>query len=160
MLLSFVAYAATGLVAAVTFHVLRQLFFFTKNEPPVVFHWFPLLGSTVSFGMDPLKFFADCKKKVSYLFIVCCGEESLTQSSMATSSPSSSSAKRQPSIWESMATSSFSTASSKMSMQKRSTAQSPLLSSAPMLSTIAQTRSSWSKRRSVSVRCATLTPAT
>ncbi|KAH7050239.1 cytochrome P450 51 [Macrophomina phaseolina] len=68
MLLSFVAYAATGLVAAVTFHVLRQLFFFTKNEPPVVFHWFPLLGSTVSFGMDPLKFFADCKKKYGDVF--------------------------------------------------------------------------------------------
>jgi sterol 14-demethylase len=53
------------LVLSVVFNVLNQLLFKNPNEPPVVFHWFPLIGSTITYGMDPYKFFFDCREKVS-----------------------------------------------------------------------------------------------
>lgn len=53
------------LVLVVLCTVLQQLFFKHPNEPPVVFHWFPVIGSTISYGMDPFKFFFDCQAKVS-----------------------------------------------------------------------------------------------
>jgi sterol 14-demethylase len=56
---------AAFLVLAVVLNVLSQLLLKTPNEPPVVFHWFPIIGSTVVYGMDPYKFFFDCRAKVS-----------------------------------------------------------------------------------------------
>jgi hypothetical protein len=41
--------------------------------PPVVFHVFPIIGSTISYGMDPHRFFETCKQKVGIflnLFLV------------------------------------------------------------------------------------------
>lgn len=55
---------AAFLVLAVVLNVLKQLLFKSANEPPVVFHWFPVVGSTVTYGMDPYKFFFDCRAKV------------------------------------------------------------------------------------------------
>lgn len=55
---------AAFLVLVVVLNVLRQLLFKNPNEPPVVFHWFPIIGSTISYGMDPYEFFFDCQKKV------------------------------------------------------------------------------------------------
>lgn len=52
------------LTISTVINVLRQLLFKNPKEPPVVFHWFPFIGSTVSYGMDPYKFFFDCKAKV------------------------------------------------------------------------------------------------
>lgn len=52
------------LTISIIINVLRQLLFKNSKEPPVVFHWFPFVGSTVSYGMDPYKFFFDCKAKV------------------------------------------------------------------------------------------------
>lgn len=34
------------------------------NKPPLVFHYFPIIGSTISYGKDPMKFFEECKQKV------------------------------------------------------------------------------------------------
>ena len=50
---------------AVIVNVLLQLCFKKRNELPVVFHWFPVIGSTVTYGMDPFKFFFDCQAKAS-----------------------------------------------------------------------------------------------
>lgn len=61
-------YVGATLLAAVALNVARQLFFYKKNEPPMVFHWFPFVGSTVIFGMDPVKFFLGCKQKVCCFF--------------------------------------------------------------------------------------------
>ena len=58
---------ATFLVLAVVLNVLNQLLFKNPNEPPVVFHWFPVIGSTITYGIDPYKYFFDCRKKVSFL---------------------------------------------------------------------------------------------
>jgi hypothetical protein len=52
------------IVIAVVGNVLRQILFKNPNEPPVVFHWFPLVGSTISYGIDPYKFFFNCRAKV------------------------------------------------------------------------------------------------
>ncbi|GME26361.1 cytochrome family 51 (sterol 14-demethylase) [Neofusicoccum parvum] len=66
--LHLVAYVGAALLATIALHVLRQLFFYKKNEPPVVFHWFPFIGSTVTYGMDPLSFFISCKEKYGEVF--------------------------------------------------------------------------------------------
>jgi hypothetical protein len=56
---------AAFLVLAVVLNVLNQLLFKNPNEPPIVFHWFPILGNTIFYGMDPYTFFFDCRAKVS-----------------------------------------------------------------------------------------------
>lgn len=53
------------LVLTVVLNVLSQLLFRNPYEPPVVFHWFPVIGSTITYGTDPYKFFFDCRAKVS-----------------------------------------------------------------------------------------------
>lgn len=45
-----------------------QLFPSPKNQPPVVFHVFPIIGNAVTYGMDPYKFLFDCREKVGSLF--------------------------------------------------------------------------------------------
>lgn len=52
------------IVLSVVLNVLNQVLFANPNEPPVVFHWFPIIGSTVTYGIDPYKFFFNCKEKV------------------------------------------------------------------------------------------------
>lgn len=53
------------ILLAVVLNVLKQLLFKNPNEPPLVFHWFPVIGNTVTYGMDPYKFFFQNKQKVS-----------------------------------------------------------------------------------------------
>ena len=55
--------ASTLLVATLTY-VLLQVSFKRTHEPPLVFHWFPFIGSTIAYGIDPFKFFAECQAKV------------------------------------------------------------------------------------------------
>lgn len=55
---------AAFLVLAVVLNVLNQLLFKNPNEPPVVFHWLPIIGSTVTYGMDPYGFFQKNRNKV------------------------------------------------------------------------------------------------
>lgn len=57
--------AATVIVLSIVLNVLNQLMFKNPNEPPLVFHWLPLIGSTVTYGMDPPRFFSENSKKVS-----------------------------------------------------------------------------------------------
>lgn len=51
-------------VVSVVWNILKQLLFKNKNEPPVVFHIFPFIGSTITYGMDPYNFFFKQKEKV------------------------------------------------------------------------------------------------
>lgn len=37
------------------------------RRPPVVFHYVPIIGCAVSYGMDPYKFMFDCREKVRAL---------------------------------------------------------------------------------------------
>ncbi|ORX97557.1 eburicol 14 alpha-demethylase-like protein [Clohesyomyces aquaticus] len=59
---------ASFLVLAVVLNVLQQLLFKKPNEPPMVFHWFPVLGSTITYGMDPYKFFFSNREKYGDVF--------------------------------------------------------------------------------------------
>ena len=49
---------------SVVYHVASQFFFQNPNEPPLVFSWFPIIGSTITYGMDPPKFFKQNRAKV------------------------------------------------------------------------------------------------
>jgi sterol 14-demethylase len=60
--------AFVALVAlAVVLNVLNQVLFKNPNEPPVVFHWLPIIGSTISYGIEPYRFFFECRAKVCAL---------------------------------------------------------------------------------------------
>lgn len=52
-------------VLSVVLNVASQILFKNPNEPPLVFHWFPFIGSTVTYGMDPPRFFHENRAKVS-----------------------------------------------------------------------------------------------
>jgi len=68
---------ATLLSVTVFVNVLQQVLFRNPNEPPLVFHWFPVIGSTITYGMDPPRFFDENRKKVSngpnetHVFFLC-----------------------------------------------------------------------------------------
>ena len=51
-------------ILAVSANLLQQKLLRNPNEPPVVFHWLPFIGSTVTYGIDPFKFFFECQAKV------------------------------------------------------------------------------------------------
>ncbi|KAG2418532.1 cytochrome P450 51 [Aspergillus terreus] len=55
-------------VLSVVINVLRQLLFKNPHEPPVVFHWVPWIGSTIRYGIDPYKFFFECRAKYGDIF--------------------------------------------------------------------------------------------
>ena len=51
-------------IAAVIGNVVRQICLKSSNVPPMVFHWFPIIGHSVSYGIDPFRFFRECQRKV------------------------------------------------------------------------------------------------
>ncbi|KAI1172819.1 cytochrome P450 51 [Nemania sp. FL0916] len=53
---------------SVLLNVLHQLLFRNPNEPPLVFHWFPVIGSTITYGMDPPTFFKENRAKYGDIF--------------------------------------------------------------------------------------------
>jgi hypothetical protein len=59
---------ASFILLAVVLNVLQQLLLKKPNEPPVVFHWFPIIGSTITYGIDPYKFFFANQKKYGNVF--------------------------------------------------------------------------------------------
>ncbi|KAI1266800.1 cytochrome P450 51 [Xylariaceae sp. FL1019] len=56
------------LFVSVLVNVLQQVLLKNPNEPPVVFHWFPLIGSTITYGMDPPRFFRENREKYGDIF--------------------------------------------------------------------------------------------
>lgn len=67
-LLSLTVYAGIAVLVAVIVNVISQLLFHDKTKPPVVFHWIPFLGSTITYGLDPYAFLFSCKEKVGNPF--------------------------------------------------------------------------------------------
>lgn len=64
-------FTAVGIFIAtvVLLNVFRQLVFRNSpHEPPLVFHWVPFIGSTISYGMDPYTFFFACREKYGDVF--------------------------------------------------------------------------------------------
>ncbi|RDL35858.1 Uncharacterized protein BP5553_06470 [Venustampulla echinocandica] len=62
------AYVVAAFLASIILNIVQQLFFYNKNEPPVVFHWVPFVGSTISYGMEPYTFFTACRNKYGDIF--------------------------------------------------------------------------------------------
>nr|AWJ58298.1 14-alpha sterol demethylase [Aspergillus pseudoviridinutans] len=64
------AYLAVAMLTAILLNVVYQLFFrlWNRTEPPMVFHWVPFLGSAISYGIDPYKFFFACREKYGDIF--------------------------------------------------------------------------------------------
>lgn len=62
--------AAFAILIATTIllNVARQLVFRNPHEPPLVFHWVPFIGSTLSYGLDPYPFFFKCREKYGDVF--------------------------------------------------------------------------------------------
>ncbi|KAI4123307.1 MAG: hypothetical protein LQ338_005332 [Usnochroma carphineum] len=59
---------ATILTTIILCNVLRQTLLKDSNKPPVVFHLVPFIGSTVTYGIDPYKFYFDCQAKYGDVF--------------------------------------------------------------------------------------------
>lgn len=51
-------------LVSVVLNVLSQLLFKNPNEPPLIFHWFPIIGSTITYGIDPPAFFKRNRARV------------------------------------------------------------------------------------------------
>lgn len=49
---------------SVLLNVLHQVLLRTDSEPPIVFHWIPFLGSNITYGIDPPRFFQDNRAKI------------------------------------------------------------------------------------------------
>jgi Cytochrome P450 len=63
------ALALSFCALSILVNVLLQLpLFRNPHEPPLVFHWVPVIGSTISYGMDPFKFFFACREKYGDVF--------------------------------------------------------------------------------------------
>lgn len=60
-----ISFALVAFVTSViVINVLKQLLIKDPNEPPLVFHLVPFVGSTITYGIDPFKFFFACREKV------------------------------------------------------------------------------------------------
>jgi sterol 14alpha-demethylase len=59
---------ASFIFLVVVFHIAGQLLFKNKNEPPMVFSIFPVIGSTITYGMDPPRFFRENRAKYGDIF--------------------------------------------------------------------------------------------
>jgi sterol 14alpha-demethylase len=57
-----------AVVTLILTNILRQLLFRNPHEPPLVFHWVPFIGNTISYGIDPYKFFFACQKQYGDVF--------------------------------------------------------------------------------------------
>ncbi|KAF3913574.1 hypothetical protein ABW20_dc0106505 [Dactylellina cionopaga] len=65
---SVVCSTVLGFAGLVAWNIIKQLYFPDSHKPPVVFHWLPIIGSTVYYGVDPYKFFAECRAKYGDCF--------------------------------------------------------------------------------------------
>ena len=68
LLLSVAVVLCIGVGLLIAGNVLQQLLIRDSSKPPLVFHSVPFIGSTVQYGQDPYKFFAECKRKYGDVF--------------------------------------------------------------------------------------------
>ena len=59
---------STVLTTTILLNILLQLTARNPNEPPLVFHLLPWIGSTVTYGIDPYAFFFACREKYGDVF--------------------------------------------------------------------------------------------
>ena len=61
------AYGLLSALAAIALNIVYQWSYriLDRTKHPLVFHWIPFLGSTISYGINPYNFFFSCQEKVS-----------------------------------------------------------------------------------------------
>lgn len=64
--LTFIAF--TLLTAVILLNIARQVLVRNPHEPPLVFHWVPFIGNTITYGIDPYAFFFSCREKYGDVF--------------------------------------------------------------------------------------------
>ncbi|KAH9451382.1 hypothetical protein Pst134EB_018853 [Puccinia striiformis f. sp. tritici] len=69
LFVQFTIYLLLSIVSIVSINIFNQLIV-PKNAttPPVVFHIFPIIGSAISYGIDPYAFLESCRKKYGNVF--------------------------------------------------------------------------------------------
>ncbi|KJZ76396.1 Eburicol 14-alpha-demethylase [Hirsutella minnesotensis 3608] len=55
-------------VTTVVINIIWQMLPKKKSEPPLVFHLLPVIGNAISYGLDPPRFYAECRKKHGDIF--------------------------------------------------------------------------------------------
>ena len=64
VLLGFSGFLGVAILA----NVIRQWLFYDRSAPPEVFSLLPVLGSTITYGIDPFNFFFGCHEKYGDVF--------------------------------------------------------------------------------------------
>lgn len=71
---SYYTLAALALLSLTTLSIVANVLFQSMHaarrstDPPVVFHWIPFLGSTITYGIDPYNFFFENRRKYGDVF--------------------------------------------------------------------------------------------
>ncbi|KAF8307339.1 cytochrome P450 [Clavulina sp. PMI_390] len=55
-------------IVATVLNIVKQLLPQDPNAPPMVWHWFPVIGSTIEYGINPLAFLQRCREKYGDVF--------------------------------------------------------------------------------------------
>ncbi|KAI0197850.1 cytochrome P450 [Astrocystis sublimbata] len=68
LFLDILTYAVGALLASILANLLYQQLPRSKSEPPLVFHWIPFVGNAISYGVDPCRFYTQCREKYGDIF--------------------------------------------------------------------------------------------
>ncbi|TGJ86639.1 hypothetical protein E0Z10_g2106 [Xylaria hypoxylon] len=63
-----VLYLAIAILTSIFINVVRQYLPRPKSEPPLVFHWLPIIGNAIEYGTDPFNFYRRCRVKHGDIF--------------------------------------------------------------------------------------------
>ncbi|KAI0503104.1 cytochrome P450 [Xylaria bambusicola] len=61
-------YILVALLTVIFVNVARQYLPRRKSEPPLVFHWLPIIGNAIEYGTDPFNFYKRCRAKHGNIF--------------------------------------------------------------------------------------------
>lgn len=140
----------SSLVLTIVLHVLGQLLLKNPSEPPVVFHWVPFIGSTITYGIDPYDFFFRCQKKVETILVIQLSWWTLMSlRSMAIASLSSCWGRKRQFAWAQKGMNSYLMGSWRTSMPKKFTAPWLRLSLGEVSCMTVLMLSWWSRKRYV-----------
>ncbi|KAI0427348.1 cytochrome P450 [Xylaria sp. FL1042] len=63
-----ILYLLVAILTSIFINIIRQYLPRPKSEPPLVFHWFPLIGNAIEYGTDPLNFYRRCRAQHGDVF--------------------------------------------------------------------------------------------
>ncbi|KAI0541868.1 cytochrome P450 [Xylaria digitata] len=61
-------YLLVAVLSSIFINVIRQCLPRPKSEPPLVFHWLPIIGNAIEYGIDPFDFYRRCRAKHGDIF--------------------------------------------------------------------------------------------